>query len=365
MTIGLVMIVKNEEHTLPRLAESLEGQIDYLTVLDTGSTDNTLAVLNDGIFPGVGRHIEAREWADDFSQMRNEALFLARHHGTDWLRVMDADEIMRGSVDLTCPDECEVIAARQVGDVLSWMPRLIRSDASEIVYRGRTHEYLHGIERAFPSQSFSVIHRKVFTAEKFDRDLKLLRLDLADDPYDIRAVFHLAQLHETAGELGNAIVWYKRRVLMRGDEVQAWYATWRLGACLIAIGRDHEGLEQFTEAIRMRPHRAEPYWLAAEHLRKTRRWRLAFDVCASARRECLLDADPPGAALKGDRSFILQIAYDWCIDYEQAIAAYHVGEHEIGLALVEKLEGRTDLPCGVVDMIGTMRQLYEKAKGDG
>ena len=40
-TVGLVMIVKDEEATLPRLAATLEGQIDHWTIVDTGSTDGT------------------------------------------------------------------------------------------------------------------------------------------------------------------------------------------------------------------------------------------------------------------------------------------------------------------------------------
>ncbi len=40
-TVGLAMIVKNEARTLPRLAASLDGQLDHWTIVDTGSTDGT------------------------------------------------------------------------------------------------------------------------------------------------------------------------------------------------------------------------------------------------------------------------------------------------------------------------------------
>jgi glycosyltransferase involved in cell wall biosynthesis len=38
------MIVRNESATLPRLAATLAGQIDHWTVVDTGSTDDTVEV---------------------------------------------------------------------------------------------------------------------------------------------------------------------------------------------------------------------------------------------------------------------------------------------------------------------------------
>ena len=38
------MIVRNESKTLPRLAATLRGQIDHWTIVDTGSTDDTVQV---------------------------------------------------------------------------------------------------------------------------------------------------------------------------------------------------------------------------------------------------------------------------------------------------------------------------------
>ena len=44
-TITAFMIVKNEEKLLPRCFESMRGVVDELAILDTGSTDGTLAVI--------------------------------------------------------------------------------------------------------------------------------------------------------------------------------------------------------------------------------------------------------------------------------------------------------------------------------
>ena len=55
MTVGLVMIVKDEALILPRLAASVKNHIDYWTVVDTGSTDSTTQVAQDVFAPVPGQ----------------------------------------------------------------------------------------------------------------------------------------------------------------------------------------------------------------------------------------------------------------------------------------------------------------------
>ena len=44
VSISLCMIVKNEEAILERCLDSLEGLMDEIIIVDTGSTDNTKQV---------------------------------------------------------------------------------------------------------------------------------------------------------------------------------------------------------------------------------------------------------------------------------------------------------------------------------
>ncbi|MEA2583133.1 MAG: hypothetical protein QOF33_1218, partial [Thermomicrobiales bacterium] len=43
MTVAVALIVKNEELTLPRCLASIEGAVDEIVVVDTGSEDRTKA----------------------------------------------------------------------------------------------------------------------------------------------------------------------------------------------------------------------------------------------------------------------------------------------------------------------------------
>ena len=83
-TIGLSMIVRNEEATLGRCLESVRGLVDEIVIVDTGSSDRTVEIARlytDKIF-GFG-------WNDDFSAARNFALDKT---SSQWVLYLDADE---------------------------------------------------------------------------------------------------------------------------------------------------------------------------------------------------------------------------------------------------------------------------------
>jgi glycosyltransferase involved in cell wall biosynthesis len=83
-TLSLAMIVKNEEATLGHCLASVRGLVDEIVVVDTGSTDGTLALAE-----AHGAKITQFPWIDDFAAARNESL---RRCTGDWVLVLDADE---------------------------------------------------------------------------------------------------------------------------------------------------------------------------------------------------------------------------------------------------------------------------------
>jgi tetratricopeptide (TPR) repeat protein len=86
MTLSLSMIVRNEAERIAACLESVRGFADELVVLDTGSTDATVAIAE-----RCGAVVHAMPWPGDFAPARNEAL---RHLHGDWVLVLDADELL-------------------------------------------------------------------------------------------------------------------------------------------------------------------------------------------------------------------------------------------------------------------------------
>lgn len=84
VTISLCMIVKNEEQNLPKCLKSLEGLVDEMIIVDTGSTDRTKEVA-----ASFGAKIVDFKWTGDFSEARNFSFSLAN---CDYIYAADADE---------------------------------------------------------------------------------------------------------------------------------------------------------------------------------------------------------------------------------------------------------------------------------
>lgn len=86
MQLSFCMIVKNEADQLARCLSSIQAVVDELIVLDTGSTDQTVAIAQ-----SFGAKVYHFAWNNDFSAARNEAL---KYVTGDWVLVLDADEVL-------------------------------------------------------------------------------------------------------------------------------------------------------------------------------------------------------------------------------------------------------------------------------
>ncbi|HNX93864.1 MAG TPA: glycosyltransferase [Holophaga sp.] len=84
MKLSLAMIVKNEESVLGHCLESVQGLVDEIVIVDTGSSDATVEIAE-----AHGARVFPFAWVNDFALARNYAL--DRCTG-DWLLVLDADE---------------------------------------------------------------------------------------------------------------------------------------------------------------------------------------------------------------------------------------------------------------------------------
>ena len=84
LKISACYIAKNEAKNLAKSIKSLKNQVNEIVVVDTGSTDNTMAVARK-----LGAKVYCFPWQDDFSKARNFALSKAKG---DWLILLDADE---------------------------------------------------------------------------------------------------------------------------------------------------------------------------------------------------------------------------------------------------------------------------------
>lgn len=82
--ITVVVLTKNEEKNIVDVINNAKKLSDSVLVVDSGSTDSTVALAEKN-----GAKVLYRAWDNDFSAQRNFAL---EHVETDWVLYMDADE---------------------------------------------------------------------------------------------------------------------------------------------------------------------------------------------------------------------------------------------------------------------------------
>ncbi|MBG1231105.1 glycosyltransferase family 2 protein [Aestuariivirga litoralis] len=83
-TVSAALIVKNEKTFLPGCLASLEGHVDEIVIVDTGSSDGTREIAMN-----AGARVIDFAWRQDFAAARNTGLDAIR---TSWILYIDADE---------------------------------------------------------------------------------------------------------------------------------------------------------------------------------------------------------------------------------------------------------------------------------
>jgi hypothetical protein len=138
------MIVRNEAEIIERCLASVAPYIAYWVILDTGSDDDTPALIErffrDTDIPGELHHGEFV----DFSTSRNQALELCRRSkgDFDYILLIDADmELLAEDESWLDGLDAPAYSIRQHNDLVYDNVRVLQR-ASGARYVGVTHEYL-------------------------------------------------------------------------------------------------------------------------------------------------------------------------------------------------------------------------------
>lgn len=205
LKISACYIVKNEAENLAKSIKSLKNQVNEIVVVDTGSTDNTMAVARK-----LGAKVYCFPWQDDFSKARNFALSKAKG---DWLVLLDADEYFTAK---TAGNIRQVIRQAQQADGLLIQMVNYDVDKAEIQdyfyqlrivcnqqglhYEGKIHEELKlsdGKSMKFfriPPEMLEIYHTGYASSvsrQKLERNLRLLQqaLDNGKSEADLARYF--------------------------------------------------------------------------------------------------------------------------------------------------------------------------------
>ena len=222
MLISACFITKNEEKNIARAIQSLQGMYDELVVVDTGSTDNTVAIVEK-----YGASVYYFAWQNDFSLARNYAIDKARG---DWLIFLDADEYYDGQISLReylyCLEaqypmrEAVMIAlyeAHMMDNPPMHVIRIFRRQHN-ILYKGAIHEVLNkeqGKLKIILADELRFIHTGYHPDNmeyKFKRDLQLLLEDIEKNGNNEAYYYYIAECYFGLKDYSKAIDYIKKAI---------------------------------------------------------------------------------------------------------------------------------------------------------
>jgi glycosyltransferase involved in cell wall biosynthesis len=197
----------NEERCIKRCIESIQYLADEIIVIDTGSTDTTIKIINES-FSNV--KVYYHPWKEDFSYIRN---LFSQYASNDWIFQIDADEYLDTA---NCEEIKKFICILDntpfVPKVIS--PILIDHDLSETLhtkriykkdenlkYHGLIHEeirYNNSVQTPYMIISTKFFHdgykkEVINSKQKYERNVKLLKEMIKIEPNNIRWYYFLAR----------------------------------------------------------------------------------------------------------------------------------------------------------------------------
>lgn len=255
---------------LPRCLESVRGAVDEIIVVDTGSSDRSVAIARE-----YGASVVEFEWCDDFAAARNAGLERA---SGDWILFLDADEALEATAREQIRSWTEVsgcdglflnihnyTGSGQQGATVNPVLRLFRNHP-EHRFKGRIHEQIAAAicernpEAAFHITDMVIHHYGYQTVvverkDKVNRNVRLLQQAVVEEPNQPFHHYNLGVEYLRVGEAEQALDSFGKARKMIDPAVTS-YAHLLLKyevRCLEHLQRWQDALERVDAALELFP----------------------------------------------------------------------------------------------------------------
>ena len=240
--LELVMIVKNSGETLRSCLKINKKYIDYWTILDTGSNDNTIDIIEEELKDVPGKLFHSN--FVDFATTRNKSLELSSKK-CKYTIILDDSYIINGGEKLLkflekSHDECLGIKIGTFGTFLEnqyYSKRIIKSSIN-LKYKYRVHEdiitnnvtYIKD-DDIFINDVDDFDHKKR-SFNRYKKDIELLLLDHENEPENPRILYYLAKTYYNLENTDASLKYYNKLKKLKYVNEQYIFSAFYESACI-------------------------------------------------------------------------------------------------------------------------------------
>lgn len=300
--LSVCMIVKDEARLLGAALASVQGRADEIVVVDTGSTDDTVAIAR-----RFGATVAHAPWTGSFADARNVAI---DHATGDWILMLDADqrvepsswEELRRLLHVELPTAYllrQLNYTEREGDDAFVEHLIVRlfPNRPEVRYEGAVHEQVVCTDETLGFQvgrSGVVLHHDGYRPQyrngqaKAERDRIALERDVHDRPDDAFAWYNLGLTYRALGMDEDASVALRRSIAL-GTAARRTYAPpgfvlhakIELGRARGALGLTGEAVQLLESAVRADPDSPDAWAALGTAYAMAGRWPDALEAFRS------------------------------------------------------------------------------------
>ena len=336
-TIVLNMIVKNESKIITRLFDTVIDIINTYCICDTGSSDDTVNVIQEYFDKKKIKGKIVLEPFQNFEHNRNVALQSCIGMA-DFVLLLDADMKLKiNNFDKNLLNNYDHFMVFQGNDTFFYQNLRIMKNNGLYSYKGVTHEYINTPQN---SKSY-LLSKDIFfindigdggcKQNKFERDINLLKDGILKEPKNDRYHFYLANSYFDLGKFNEAIEIYKKRIEFGGWQEEVWFSYYKIGFSYMNLDQIEKAIHTWMNGFEYYQNRLEGIYEIIKYYRINSKHLLANIYYENAKK--ILDKN-----LNRDNCLFLQNdVYTNKIYYEYTIIAYYLGIRNVNNEVVKIL----------------------------
>ena len=351
--VCLNMIIKNESRNMPRLFENLHKYIKYFVICDTGSTDDTVKVIEE---VAEKYNIDGEVYTEPFknfgyNRSYSYNLTLETEANFKYVLFLDADMVLVNfeNINIKNYDKDIYFLQQKAGSLEYFNLRMVKK-GTNIECKCPTHEYydIKGDYKVEYTKDFWIndIGDGGCKEDKFERDIRLLTKGIEEEPNNARYYFYLAQSYKDTRQFELAIQNYKKRIELGGWFEEVWFSYYMASFCYLMIKDEDNSIAYCLKGYEFYPHRAENIYLIAKYLCDNRKYNLSKVFVEMGEKIPLPD----------DKLFLSRDVYEYQFQFVKSIISFYLQDFKNGLTSCNSLLLKNNIDRNVYNL--TISNLY-------